>query len=145
MLFVVRRRPTRPAACHVVPPPSSFCSSSNTSFQPSLARWYAMLHPTMPPPTMMTWVWVGRWDFTSDRDFTRGQIFHNALFRGVTERDPSRIMRPECCYGQGRSLQRTRLAANATGFKLLTNCTGGAMCGPGPFFPEGTAGEFATG
>src|SRR5882672_3733825 len=56
MLLVVRRRPTRPAACHVVPPASWFCSSRTTSFQPSLARWYAILHPTMPPPTMTTLV-----------------------------------------------------------------------------------------
>src|SRR6185503_19970305 len=44
--------PTRPAACHVVPHVSRPCSSSTMSRRPSLARWYAALAPSIPPPTM---------------------------------------------------------------------------------------------
>jgi hypothetical protein len=50
---------TRPAACHVVPEVSVFCSRSTTSLQPRLARWYAVLAPITPPPTMTTWARVG--------------------------------------------------------------------------------------
>src|SRR5260370_7488827 len=60
MLLLVRRRPTNPAACHEVPPPSWPCSSNTTSFQPSLVRWYATLVPMTPPPTMTTFDSVGR-------------------------------------------------------------------------------------
>src|SRR5438552_2925406 len=89
MLFVARRRPTSPAACHVVPPASWFCSSSTTSFQPSFARWYATLQPTIPPPTMRTLLSVGSLEFTMGREFTCETFFHNAPFRGqwVRSRD----------------------------------------------------------
>src|SRR5436190_2986508 len=60
MLLLVRRRPTKPAACHEVPPPSWPCSSNTTSFQPSLVRWYATLVPMTPPPTMTTFDSAGR-------------------------------------------------------------------------------------
>ena len=38
-LSLARSRPTRPAACHVVPHDSVPCSRSTTSVQPSCARW----------------------------------------------------------------------------------------------------------
>lgn len=37
-------------ACQVDPAVSSDFSSSTTSFMPPLARWYAKLTPTHPPP-----------------------------------------------------------------------------------------------
>ena len=37
-------------ACHVEPAVSSVFSSNITSFIPALARWYAILVPTAPPP-----------------------------------------------------------------------------------------------
>src|SRR5689334_5208219 len=60
MLLLVRRRPTKPAACHEVPPPRAPCSSNTTSFQPTLVRWYATLVPMTPPPTMTTFDSAGR-------------------------------------------------------------------------------------
>ena len=45
---------TIPAACHVDPLVSSPLSRSSTSVQPFRARWYAMLQPAMPPPTITT-------------------------------------------------------------------------------------------
>lgn len=39
-----------PTACQVDPAVSSDFSSSTTSFMPPLARWYAKLTPTHPPP-----------------------------------------------------------------------------------------------
>src|SRR2546425_13022025 len=60
MLLLVRRRPTKPAACHDVPPPSWPCSNKMTSFHPSFARWYATLVPMTPPPTMMTFASLGK-------------------------------------------------------------------------------------
>src|SRR5437879_6273759 len=48
---VERTWPTSPAACAVVTAArdGSF-STNNTSVLPALARWYATLHPTAPPP-----------------------------------------------------------------------------------------------
>ena len=45
-----------PAACHVEPAVSSRRSTSTTSVQPSLVRWYRTLAPTTPPPMTTTWV-----------------------------------------------------------------------------------------
>lgn len=42
----------RRTACQVEPAVSSDFSSSTTSFMPPLARWYATLTPTHPPPMM---------------------------------------------------------------------------------------------
>src|SRR5260370_35648651 len=53
-LRVARNWPTSPAACQVVPQVSLPCSSRTTSVQPSLARWYAVLAPAIPPPTTTT-------------------------------------------------------------------------------------------
>src|SRR2546430_902116 len=43
-----------PAACQVEPQVSSPRSSSSTSFQPALVRWYRTLAPTTPPPITTT-------------------------------------------------------------------------------------------
>src|SRR6186997_1849975 len=44
-----------PAACQVEPAVSSRRSSSTTSFQPALVRWYRTLAPTRPPPMPTAW------------------------------------------------------------------------------------------
>src|SRR5206468_4094020 len=44
-----------PAECHVDPAVSSRRSSSTTSFQPALVRWYRTLAPTTPPPMTTAW------------------------------------------------------------------------------------------
>jgi hypothetical protein len=54
----------RPAACQVVPEVSRLRSSSTTSVQPRLARWYAVLQPATPPPTMTTRALAGSACFT---------------------------------------------------------------------------------
>lgn len=41
-------------ACHVDPAVNSDFSKSMTSFIPFLARWYAILVPTTPPPITTT-------------------------------------------------------------------------------------------
>src|SRR3954452_23008077 len=51
-LIVERSWPTKPAECHVVPSVRSCCSSTTTSRQPRRPRWYAMLAPPTPPPTI---------------------------------------------------------------------------------------------
>lgn len=47
-----RNKNSRRTACQVDPAVSSVFSSSTTSFMPPLARWYAKLVPTHPPPMM---------------------------------------------------------------------------------------------
>ena len=58
-LLLLRSCPTRPAACHVAPCVSCSRSSSATSRSPRLARWYAMLQPTTPPPMMTMRLFAG--------------------------------------------------------------------------------------
>src|SRR6266403_4532774 len=52
--MVERSWPTSPAEWKVEPPVSSPRSSTSTSRQPAIARWYAMLQPATPPPMMTT-------------------------------------------------------------------------------------------
>ena len=52
-----------PAACQVVPAVSWRRSSNTVSFQPSLARWYAMAAPITPPPMITTRAWSGNGAF----------------------------------------------------------------------------------
>ena len=48
----------RPAACQVEPEVSSLRSSSTTSDQPFLVRWYSVATPTAPPPITTTRAWL---------------------------------------------------------------------------------------
>src|SRR4029077_375622 len=58
MLQDVEKFGQLPAACQVEPEVSSSRSSSTTSVQPSLVRWYSTLQPTAPPPMTATRVWL---------------------------------------------------------------------------------------